>query len=155
MAMDWYHFLKRYVWDENKTPFLIDVDKLNKSQANSEIFLYALFLAVPGALAGAAAVAHAMQDGLDALALVGLYGFTMVGAAALLHARKHVPSAYYSVTAPILLIVGLILHGFHPRLAWLDQIVLIAVLLLWLRYTVRVAAIVRHYPQMPEKPKTE
>lgn len=152
MAMDWYHYLKRYIWDESKTPFLIDVDRLNKGQADSEIFLYALFLAVPGALAGAAAVAHSLKDGLDALALVGLYGFSVVIAAGLLHARKRLAPALYTVSVPVLLIAGLILHGFHPNLAWIDQIVLIAVLLLWLRYTVRVAAIVKHYPDMPEKP---
>lgn len=152
MAMDWYQYLKKYVWDEQKTPFLVDVDKLNKGQADSEIFLYALFLSVPGALVGAAAVAYGLRSGIDVLALVGAYGFSVCVAAALMHARKHLPSALYSISAPVMLFAYLYFQGFHPNLAWIDQIVLIVVLLLWLRYTVRVAAIVKRYPVMPEKP---
>lgn len=154
MAMDWYHYLKKYVWDEDKTPFLVAVDKLNKTQADSEIFLYALFVAVPGGLLGAAAVAHGLRSGLDELALIGAYGFSLCLAAALLHKRKHLLSALYTVSGPLVLFGYLILWGFHPNLAWIDKIVLVAVLLLCLRYTVRIVAIVRRYPSMPEKPPT-
>ena len=77
MAMDWYEYLKKYVWDEHKTPFLVNVGKLNKSQADSEIFLYALFLSAPGALVGVAAVSHGLQAGIDGLALIGAYGFSL------------------------------------------------------------------------------
>lgn len=153
MAMDWYEYLKKYVWDEHKTPFLIDVGKLNKGQADSEIFLYALFLSVPGGLVGAAAVAHGLKAGVDGLALVGAYGFSVCIAAAWLHARKHLPSALYSVSVPVVLFGYLYFQGFHPNLAWIDQVVLITVLLLWLRYTVRIAAIAKRYQTMPEKPK--
>jgi hypothetical protein len=45
--------------------------------------------------------------------------------------------------------------GFHPKLGIVDQILLVAVMLLWLRYTVRVAAIAKTYSGMPEKPETE
>lgn len=153
MVMDWYHYLKRYVWDENKTPFLIDVDKLSKRQADSEIFLYAMFLSVPGALTAAAAVAYGLQNGFDRLAWIGVYGFSVCVAAALLHTKKHMVSALYCVSVPVVLFAYLFVQSYHPKLAWLDQLVLTAVLLLWLRYTARIAAIVKRYPSMPEVPK--
>ncbi len=44
--MDWESLFKRYVWDDNKTPYLVPVAKLNRRQANSEIMIYTLFLGV-------------------------------------------------------------------------------------------------------------
>jgi hypothetical protein len=155
MAMDWYHYLKRYIWDERKTPFFIAVGKLDKGQANSEIFLYALFLSVPGALVVAAALADIVRNGnLDSI-WPGLYAASVCVAAALLRVKKTMAAAYYSITVPVSLLAYLYFMGFHPKLGMIDQILLVAVLLLWLRYTVRVAAIAKAYSGMLEKPETE
>jgi hypothetical protein len=153
MAMDWHHYVKRYVWDANKTPFFTAVPKLHKGQADSEIFLYALFLSAPGALLSAATAMHVVKSGIDATIWVGLYAFSVCIAAALLHTKKNMKAAYYSISAPVVLFGYLYFLGFHPNLVTVDKIVIIAVLLLWLRYTVRVVAIAKNYPNMPEKPK--
>ena len=153
MAKDWHDYLKKYIWDEEKTPFLVAVDRLHKSQAHNEIFLYALFLSVPAALVAAAAVASSLRYGVDLLILVGLYGASVCVAAAWLYLRKSRFAAIYSVSVPLVLLAYLLWQGFHPRLGALDQMVIVVVLLLWLRYTVRIHAIVRRYASMPERPR--
>jgi hypothetical protein len=155
MAMDWYHYLKRYVWDENKTPFFTAVGKLNRSQAESELFLYALFLSVPGALVAAAALADVLRNGNLASIWPGLYAASVCVAAAMLKLRKSQAAAYYSITAPVVMLAYLFIAGFDDRPFSLNHLVLIAMLLLWIRYTMRVVAMTKSYPGMPEKPETE
>lgn len=154
MAKDWHDYLKKYVWDEDKTPFLVAVDRLYRNQANNEIFLYALFLSIPAALLAAAAAAYSLRHGVQLLALAaGVYGAMVCAAAAWLHLRKSRFAALYGSSVPLVLLAYLLWQGFHPRLGALDQIVLVVVLLLWLRYTVRIHAIVRRYASMPERPR--
>jgi len=152
MAKDWHHYLKKYVWDDDKTPFLIGVPRLNRTQAKNEVFLYALFLSVPAALLCAAVLAYSMKNGIDVLALPGAYAASVCIAAAWLHLTKSRIAAYYCTAVPVVLLAYFLLHGFHPRLGWLDQVLIVAVLLLWLRYTLRIVAIARRFPAMPEAP---
>ena len=49
---NWEKWTKKYVWDENKTPFFIPVDKLTKLQAGKELFLYVVFVGTPFGLIG-------------------------------------------------------------------------------------------------------
>ena len=149
--MDWYHYVKKYVWDERKTPYLVAVAKLDRGQANSEIFLYAMFLGVPGALVATAATASVLESGSTLSAAVGAYALTICIAAGTLHARKLVHAAYYSITLPLALLVYLYYQKFGPEISLLDKTVLVIVLLLWLRYTIRVAAICKAYPGLPEQ----
>ncbi len=155
MAMDWYHYLKRYVWNERKTPYFIAVGKLDKGQADSETFLYALFFSLPGALVAAAALADIVQNGNFHSIWPGLYAVSVCVAAVLLRMLKTVTAAYYSITVPIALLAYLYFMGFHPKLGMIDQILLIAVLLLWIRYALRVAAIAKAYSGMPAIPEAE
>jgi hypothetical protein len=152
MAQDWHHYLKKYIWDDDKTPFLIAVAKLNRRQARSEVFLYALFISVPAALLVASVLAYSLKNGFDALAWAGVYSASVCISAAWLHVSKSPAAAMYSASAPVVILGYLLLQGFHPRLGWLDQVLIVAVLLLWLRYTLRIVAIARRYPAMPEPP---
>ncbi len=153
MAMDWYHYLKRYVWDEKKTPYFIAVDKLNRSQAESELFLYALFLSVPGALISAAALADVLQNGNLASIWPGLYASSVCLAAAILKLKKSMAAAYYSISVPVVMLAYLFFTGFNDKPFSLNHIVLVVVSLLWIRYAVRIAAMAKGYSGMPEKPE--
>ena len=153
MAMDWHHYLKKYVWDDDKTPYLISVDKLTKTQAKNEVFIYALFLSVPAALLGAAVLGHSLEHGLGSLAWAGIYALSVCIAAGWLHLSKSPLAAFYSMPVPMVILAYLLLQGFHPRLGWIDQLLIVAVLLLWLRYTFRIAAIARRYDAMPDAPR--
>ena len=44
--MSWDKFVKRYVWDDVKTPYFVATTKMNKVQAGYEIFAFSLFLVV-------------------------------------------------------------------------------------------------------------
>ena len=44
--MDWHSYIKKYVWDDNKTPYFVPVKKLTKSQADHELFAYTFFIAL-------------------------------------------------------------------------------------------------------------
>ena len=153
MAKDWHHYLQKYIWDDAKTPYLISLAKLTQPQANNEVFLYALALSVPAALLGAAVVGHSLEHGIGKLALAGIYALSVCVAAGWLHLSKSPFAAFYSMPVPVVVLVYLLVQGFHPRLGWIDQLLIVAVLLLWLRYTFRIAAIARRYASMPDTPR--
>ena len=40
------NFLKRYVWDPETTPYFVKVSNLSRSQADNELFFFALMAAI-------------------------------------------------------------------------------------------------------------
>ena len=42
--LDWYKYMRRYVWDDETTPYLVPVPRLHRRQADNEIMLYSLFV---------------------------------------------------------------------------------------------------------------
>lgn len=44
--MNLYAFFRKYVWDENKTPYFIPVARLSRTQARNELFTVAVLLAM-------------------------------------------------------------------------------------------------------------
>ena len=40
--MGWYEYVRKYVWDDEKTPYFTGVAKLSRTQADKEIFAYAV-----------------------------------------------------------------------------------------------------------------
>ncbi len=78
----WEKYVRKYVWDDDKTPYFIPASKLKRDQADKEIFLYCFFLATPSALIVAAFATALYEKGVfDNLAL-GLYGASMLICAA-------------------------------------------------------------------------
>ena len=145
--LDWEKLFKRYVWDEEKTPYFTSVGDLTRSQADNELHVYCVFLAI---LFGVVAVASAIGTSSYGRSMgVAFYGFSVVCAAVVLAFAKHHLSAMYCAATPVAALAFLLLHGFSPTLVPLDHIVILAVLLLLVRYSFRVVAIVRRYPEMP------
>ena len=148
--MKWDKFVKRYVWDDDKTPYFVRASKLTKVQAQNEIFVYALFLAVMFAIYtidNAAAVVH---RGESQYLPVALYAFSLTAGATVLWLTKHLYSALYCLSAPPAVLLYLTVFGFPPTLARIDEIAIYAILALWLFYGLRVVAVTKHYPDMPE-----
>ena len=50
MDLDWEKLFKRYVWHDERTPYLTRVANLTRIQAQYEIFGYALFMGVLSAM---------------------------------------------------------------------------------------------------------
>lgn len=147
--MDWHNFIKKYVWDQDKTPYLVRVDKLTQEQARNESFIYTIVLCTVAVVAALFAMASASGEPNVILVLAAAYAVS-VGVCALIYGfYKHVYAAIYCMTAPVAAFAYFLIEGFHPNLHTVDHVVLAIVMLLWLRYSLRVVAIARAYPNMP------
>ena len=80
--MEWDKLLKRYVWDDDRTPYLVSVARLNQRQAGFELKAYAIFLGFLFAVVSVVALsAHGPMGRAPG---VSMYCFTMVCAALIL-----------------------------------------------------------------------
>lgn len=141
MDLDWEKLVKRYVWDDTRTPYFTRVSRLSPTQARYELFAYALF---SGVLFGALALltlSHKLPHG--SAAIVPIYAFTVLCAALIFGMTRHWLAALWCAQAPLGLLAYFAFYGFHPHLVGPDRIVLVALVLAWLAYGLRVMAIVR------------
>ena len=152
MTSNWYTFIRKYVWNDDKTPYLIKVAKLNRRQAKSELFIYTWFLASLFGIWTLVAIAKLDPAGdLIATALT-FYCLSMFLTALFLGLTKNPYAALYAVSAPLMACLILLTDALVTQLSTLDKWVVAAVCLLWLRYTFRVTAIIRAFDTMPEGP---
>lgn len=146
--MDWEKQFKKYVWDDDKTPYLVPATKLDRRQASNEIYVYALFIGtlfcVLAILANTGALPHGRSFG------VALYAFSMVCATVVLGFTKHPIAAWYCGLAPVAALVYFLTYGFPPGSGAVDHVVILALLVLWLRYSWRIITIGRRFEDMPE-----
>ena len=151
--MSWDKYLKKYVWDDVKTPYFVRVAKMNKVQANNEIFAYALFLAVLfGVISVASLSGDVPQGRSDA---VSIYAFSVVCSAIFLGMTKSSYVAYFCASAPLAALLYFFVEGFHPTLGMIDKFLLLAVTLAIFRYSLRVIMIAKTYDRMPDAAKEE
>lgn len=146
--MDWEKQFKKYVWDDDKTPYLTSAARLNRRQASNEIYIYTLFIGtlfcVVAVLANTGALPHGRSFG------VALYAFSMVCAAIVLAFTKNYLAAWYCGLAPVAVLVYFFVYGFNPDSKTVDQVVILVLVALWLRYSWRVVNIGKHFEDMPE-----
>ena len=38
--MNWESFVKRYIWDDDRTPYLVRISRITRRQADHEVYLY-------------------------------------------------------------------------------------------------------------------
>ncbi|MDP6388799.1 MAG: hypothetical protein QF654_02760 [Alphaproteobacteria bacterium] len=148
----WEKYVKKYVWDDERTPYLVSVDKLKRRQADKEIFIFVVFLAIPFTLILLAAIAQMVKAGNYEYVFVALFAISILAAVVVLHATKSWPAALYCITAPLAILLYFVVNGFSAKQGMIDQIIILVVLLSWLRYTVRVIQIARAYPDLPDPP---
>lgn len=150
MQVDWENMFKRYVFNATKTPYLVPASKLNRLQAQYEIFVYCLFLAVMFGILAVASISpklpHAGATGVTFVALL------LCAAAIIFGFTKHPMAAATTAVAPVACMIYLIMYGFHPKIGDGDKVLLGGFLLLWLRYNWRMLAIARAFPDLPDPP---
>ena len=144
--MDFYSFMKRYVWDDRKTPYFVPVHKLTRSQADHELFAYTFFMALLFAIIAIISLTENAPHGKSHV--VAVYALTVSGGAVLFGLTKHVYGAYYLATAPLATLGYFFVSGFPPNLHLADEGLLIVITLVLLRYTFRVVAIAKAYAGM-------
>ncbi len=153
--LDWEGLFRRYVWNEEKTPYFTAVPDLSRRQADYEIHLYCVFL---GILFAAITLVFAVDIDSKTPAFQGrslgaaFYGFSVICATILLAFFKPPKVALYCTFAPAIAMASFFFKGLGSSLALVDHVVIISVLVLLLRYSFRVVAIVRRYPQLPPPP---
>lgn len=146
----WQEFLKRYLWDEDTTPYFTAVPELSREQADSELFFFAIMASVLFGVATFASVTGQAPYGVSKLAAI--YCFTVVSAAVLVGTVKTVYAALWCAGAPAIVLGALFLYGFPRNMALIDELLLLAVLLALLRYMWRVILICRAYRSLPSRP---
>lgn len=144
----WDRFLKRYVWDDETTPYFVPVEKLTRRQAGSELTAFAVFLGCMFAVLAVVTLSSSAPGGRSAG--MSLYSFTLVCAAVLLATTRHYYAGLYCSSAAPAVLIWIYLFAHHPGLDTIDHIVIVTFGLLWMRYGLRVIAITRDYEHMPE-----
>ena len=147
--MSWDKYFIRYIWNEQTTPYLVPVEKLNQRQGNSEILIYSLFI---GVFFGAAAV---ISLGKGAGSGIAFYGFTVVCAAVLFIILKSYTAALYLSAPPAVALFYIYLYGLGSERAFFDTVVVTVILLLLLRYSWRIVTLARIYDELPPAPPEE
>jgi hypothetical protein len=149
-AVDWDKLFKRYIWDDDRTPYFVPASRMTRKQADHEIFAYTVFLGILSSVVCLAALAYAGTSDL-----IVLYAFSAIVSTVVLGVTKHLYAAWYCGALPVAFLLYLLVHGFPASLAPIDHLVLIAFALIWLRYGFRVIGIARAYPDMPEHEKAD
>lgn len=141
-------YFKKYIWDDERTPYFVPVARMTRRQADYELHVYSIFVGILFAMvAGGALLSqdpHIRSEG------VAIYGFTVVCATIVFGFTRSTLAAWYCAAAPLVALLYFFLYGFHPNLDTIDHAMLIVFGLIWLRYSLRVVAIARAYRAMPE-----
>ena len=147
---NWEKWTKKYVWDDDKTPFFISVEKLTKLQAKKELFLYLLFVGTPFGLIGFLSLAGMTRGEHLGYLLLLFYSVTIFISLYFIFGTKSSHAAFYSATAPLVLFFFLLFDRFPPKLHEVGQGALLVFLLLWFRYAMRIIRICKRFPNMRE-----
>ena len=140
MDLDWEKLVKRYVWNDERTPYFTRVANLTRRQAHYELFAYSLLM---GVLSGVIAIAAPAN-------WVSLYAFSVCCSAVFLGMTRHSWAAIWCAFAPLAALAGFALEGFHPRLDLAEKVLLVVVALAGLAYSCRLVAVARAWPKLAE-----
>jgi hypothetical protein len=146
MDLDWEKLFKRYVWDDDKTPYLTRVRNLSRTQAHYELFGYSLFMGVLFGVLAVVTLSTKLPHG--GAAIVPIYAFTVCAAAVLLGFTRHPWAALWCAGAPLAALAYFAIWGFHPNLEVGDKTLLVVVALVWLFYSRRVVAVARAWQRL-------
>ena len=149
--MNWYDFVKKYVWNDTKTPYLTGTGRLSKEQAHSEIFIYVFFLVSLFGVIALVSIARMLEgEGLLAIA-ASVVAVTVVVSACVLHTTKLLNAALYCLIAPVASAGLIITDALGRPLETIDKYFLIGFTGVWLWYAFRVVAIARNFAAMPDR----
>jgi hypothetical protein len=141
--VDWPGLIRRYVWHEERTPYLIRPERLTPGQARSELFVYGLLLATLAAVVAVVSALDRAGGGALASPGVALYAVTLALGAIVLGASGHSLAAWFCATAPVVMELGILAGALRPGMSPNERITLLTLGALWLGYALRVVRITR------------
>ncbi|MBI2204814.1 MAG: hypothetical protein HYU41_13270 [Candidatus Rokubacteria bacterium] len=140
--MDWPGLVRKYVWDEERTPYLVRTDRLTARQARSELFVYAFLLALLAmAVSAIALFGDTWRGGASPVAAV--YALTILAAAVMLGVTGRPAAAAYCATAPLAMVCAAVFGVLRSDMTGAERVVMTAAGILWLGYAARIIRIVR------------
>ena len=142
-------FVKKYVWDDEKTPYFRSVSRLTRKQADNEIFVYACFLILIFFSGELVAITRWNNGGETSAILIAGYSAIVIAGALSMWLGKTLWGAWLCLSAPIAAFLNFYFDGLQTGLETIDKYFLIIFSLLWLSYSVRVLSITRNYGNMP------
>jgi hypothetical protein len=149
----WFQFVRKYVWNDERTPYHVSPEQMRKTQAHNEVFFYVVF---EGTLVGLVTLGALIQvyttHETEYLPVLG-YGCFLLVALYFLVSRKSPWAVLYSASLPVLVFGVFFLYDFHPNNMYLDKLLLSGFLVCWLIYTTRLFKICRKYPDMEDASK--
>ena len=151
--MDWDKYLKRYVWDDDKTPYFISTSKLNRRQAEYEFRAFGILVGFLFVLLTILTLSSQAPMGRSVGA--SFYSMTMVVGCIGLNYTRNYLVAVYCALAPLAIVIYLSLHGFPPKMAMVDHVVVGSLLLAWGGYSFRLVSIAKRYPYMSDAAEPE
>jgi hypothetical protein len=143
------NFLKRYVWDPETTPYFTAISKLSRSQADNELFFFAIMSSVLFGVGTFTSITGQAPYGVSKVAAI--YCFTIVSAVVLVGTVKNIYAAYYATSAPLVVFVTLFVYGFPTKMELIDELVLLVIVLCVARYMWRVITVCRVYSILPTR----
>ena len=147
--LDWEGMFRKYVWNVDTTPYSTAVLDMTRRQADSEVRFYCWFIIILFGVVTLTSFRGGMENGSVGVAY---YGFTVVCAAVLFGIAKFYPAALYLSATPLVSLAYLWLYGVGLERPLGDTIIVTVILLGLLRYSLRLVAIGKAYPEMPEAP---
>ncbi len=144
--LNWEKLFKRYVWHDERTPYLTRAANLTQLQAQYELFCYSLLMAMLFGVLSVALLSSALPHG-DA-AWVSIYAFTVCCASVLLGATRQPWAAMWCAGAPLAVLAYFGYWGFHPGYGFEEKTLLIMGVTAWLLYSRRVVAVARAWQRL-------
>ncbi|HEX6144578.1 MAG TPA: hypothetical protein VFZ01_17805 [Geminicoccaceae bacterium] len=145
--MSWEKFIKRYIWDDERTPYLVPVARLTRRQADYEILACTLFLGILYGLVTLVALSPAAGGRSE---LVALYGFSVVCATLVFGIMKSPIAGLWCAASSLAGVLIYLATGFGAGLGWIDHALILAFMAIWLRYSLRIWALARAYPGLAD-----
>jgi hypothetical protein len=149
--LDWEKLFRRYLWHDERTPYLTRVANLTRIQAQYEIFGYALFMGVLSAVLSIVTLSSSLPHG--GAAIVPVYAFSVCCAAAILGFTRHPWAALWCALAPLAALAYFGIWGFHSNLESGDKALLVAFALAGLLYSARVVRVAQAWQRRFSEPE--
>ena len=151
MDLNWEKLFKRYVWHDERTPYLTRVANLSRVQAQYEIFGYASFMGVLSAVLSIVTLSPSLPHG--GATIVPVYAFSVCCAAVILGFTRHPWAAVWCALAPLAALAYFGIWGFHANLESGDKALLVAFALAGLLYSARVVRVAQAWQRRFSEPE--
>jgi hypothetical protein len=144
MHLDWEKLVKRYVWHDERTPYFTRVRNLSVVQAGYELLAYCLFTGIFFGVLAVASLSDKLPHGNAKI--VPVYAFTVSCAAVIAGILRQPGAAMYCAAGPLAMLAYFAVYGFPAGLSGMDHALLVAVMVLWFAYSLRIVAVARAFP---------